>query len=149
MLVKELNDPHALLRPEVQEIMRAAIESGVLLAPYGFDTLAPELADFIMSPEHFVILGTEKGRFEAMAMGFFNTSRLFPYPTIVLFYNRGSAALRKALAAKILDIIASRGYTGALALNGSGRSDEAWIKALTPENVSGRKVGSLVMLQVE
>lgn len=148
MIVKQLTDPKALMRPEVEAILRKAIASGVLLAPYGFEQLAPELLDFIIDENHFLILGAEKGDFHAVAMGYFNTGYLFPYPTIVLFYNDGSAALRKELSKKILDTIAARGYTNALAVNGSGHPDHIWAKALLPEGATAEPVGSFMMIKV-
>lgn len=151
MTVKQITDPQALLRPEVQEILRSAVESGVLLAPYGWDTVAPDLIEFAVNPDHFMVLATEGGRFAACALGYFNTSNLFPYPTIVMYHTKGkvTAATRRALSDKLLDIIVSRGYTSALALNGSGHPDAVWIRGLAPKGVTGEVVGSLVKLTVD
>lgn len=149
MDVIQLRNPAALLTPEIQNLLKNAIATNVLLAPGGFDTLAEDLLEFITSPNHFMIVGAEQGHFKGVLMGYFPTGQLFPYPTVILLYNEGSVALRKALQAKYVDIMLQRGYTQTLAVNGSGRKDAAWIKALTPEGAQSEIVGSLMLMSIK
>lgn len=148
MDVIELRNPNALLVHEVQALLKKAVASDALLAPGGFDTLAEDLLGFVTNPDHFMLLGAEDGHFKTLLMGYFPNSQLFPYPTVILFYNEGTPELREATQRKYMDIMLSRGYTQSLAVNGSKRSDKAWMKLLTPEGSTSEKIGSLVMFTI-
>lgn len=149
MDVIEVRNPKALAVVEVQQLLKRAVESGALIAPNGFDTVAKDIFEFVTNTQNFMLLGAEQGHFKSVVLGYFPVGNLFPYPTVVLFYNEGSKDLLEATKEKLLDIIVSNGYTSMLAVNGTGHSDRAWLKVLTPkEGVSSKVIGSLAMFEV-
>lgn len=149
MNVIELTRVDALAIPDIQQLLKRAVESGAFLAPNGFDSVAADIFEFVQNPAMFMLLGAEEGRFRSVMLGYYPHGNLFPYPTIVLFYNEGSRELSRATQDKALDIILSAGYTRMLAVNSTGRDDEVWQRALTPEGATSAKVGSLMMFEVE
>lgn len=148
MEIIQLRNPNALLVPAVQRILKAAIESDALVAPGGFDTIAQDILDYVTLDNHFLLLGAENGEFKAMLMGHFPAGQLFPYPQVIVLYNEGTKALKTAIQQKYIDIMLERGYTKTLAMNGSGRSDKAWLKALTPPNAKASVLGSVMLMEV-
>lgn len=149
MHVIELRTPQALLKPDLQAFLRRAVESGTFLAPAGFDTVAEDIWNFVIDPQQFMFLGAEKGEWKAIAIGYLPVGNLFPYPTIVLFYNEGSRALSRAVGDQLMDFIVSRGYTRILAVNSSGREDKVWMRGLTPDGAISHIAGSLAVFEVE
>lgn len=149
MDVIELRNPRALLLPALQGLLRRAVESEVLLSPDGFDVLAEDIFNFVMNPGQFMLVGSEKGEFKSLVLGYEPGSRMFPYPTIIMFYNEGSRALLKATRQKVMDIIVAKGYTKALSVNGSKRRDGPWLRLLTPKGATSRIVGSMALFEVE
>lgn len=148
MDVITLRNPQALLIPDIQNLLKRAVESGVLLAPAGFDTIAQDIFNFVTDPRQFMILGAEQGAFKSVAMGYLPVGNLFPYPTVVMFYNEGSRALSRETQDHLMDFITSNGYTRMLAVNSSGYADRTWLKGLTPSGASSDIVGSLAMFEV-
>lgn len=149
MEVIELRNERALLIPDIQNLLRRAVESGIFLAPGGFDSVALDIWNFVTDERQFLLLGAEKGAFRACAAGYLPAGNLFPYPTVVMFYNEGSRALSRALSTQVMDFVISHGYTRLLACNTSGGQDEVWQKALTPKGAASSKVGSLVLFEVD
>lgn len=149
MDVITLRNPQALLIPDIQNLLKRAVESGVFLAPAGFDTVAGDIMSFVTDPKQFLILGAEGGQFKSVVMGYLPVGNLFPYPTVVMFYNEGSRKLSKETQDHLMDFIVSNGYTRMLAVNSSGHSDRTWLKGLTPSGAIGDIVGSLAMFEVE
>lgn len=149
MDVIELRNPNALRLPALQGLLRRAVESEVLMAPDGFDILAEDIFSFVMNPGQFMLVGSEKGEFRSLVLGYEPSSRLFPYPTIIMFYNEGSRTLLRATSTKLLDILVAKGYTKMLGVNGSKRPDGPWLRLLTPKGARSRVVGSLGLFEVE
>jgi hypothetical protein len=148
MNVIELRNPNALGITDIQQLIKRAVESGALLAPGGFDTVAADIFTFVTDPNQFMLLGAEDGAFKSVVLAFLPVGNLFPYPTVVLFYNEGSRALSKATQDKLLDIMLEHGYTRLLAVNSSKRGDKVWQKALTPAGATSNIVGSLALFEV-
>lgn len=148
MDVIELRNPQALLVPDVMGLLRRATDTGALLAPGGFDTIATDLFDFVTNPNSFMLLGCEEGHFKSLVLGYFPVGALFPYPTIILFYNEGTKKLSNLTKKKLLDTLTSRGYTQMLAVNSEGHSDDVWLRALTPAGATSKIIGSLAMFEV-
>lgn len=149
MAVIELRQLNALTLPDVQLLLKNAVESGALLAPSGFDTVAMDMIDFVRNENEFMLLGAENGKFRGVILGYLPVGNLFPYPTIVLFYNEGSRKLSREMQDYLLDFLMSRGYTRMLAVNSSGKKDDVWLKGMTPEGALSYITGSLVMFEVE
>lgn len=149
MNVIELRNINALVKPDILNLLKRAVESGHLLTPYGFDSVAQDMINFVKDPRQFMFLGAENGQFKACAMGFLPNGNLFPYPTIVLLYNEGSRALSRAVQSDMMDFIVSNGYTRVLAVNTSGHEDAVWQRGLTPKDAKSEKVGSLVLFEVK
>jgi hypothetical protein len=124
--VIELHNPKALLAPEVEKVLRAAVEAVPFAAPGGFDTIAADLFRWVQSDNFFILIGFEDGEAKGTVWGFFPADRVFPYPTVTMLYSKGSTELRKALAEKLLETLLSRGYTKAWAVNATGRGNAAW-----------------------
>lgn len=149
MAAIRLQNVNALVKPDLLALIRRAVESGVLLAPGGWDSIALDIYNFVADPTQFMILGAEDGEWKGVVLGFMPAGNLFPYPTTVLFYNEGSRALSREMQDKLMDILLEAGYTSLLAVNSSGAHDEVWQRALTPEGATATKVGSLVLFEVE
>lgn len=149
MDVIEMRQPRALLIPDVQQLLRRAVESGVFLAPGGFETVAEDIFNFVTDPQQFMLLGAEDGKFRSVVLGYLPVGNLFPYPTVVLFYNEGSRALSRATGKALMDTIVSNGYTRILAVNSSGHEDEVWMRGITPEGANSYIAGSLAVFEVE
>lgn len=149
MNVIELRNPQVLTKPDLAFLLKRAVESGAFLAPQGFDSVAEDIFNFVVDPNQFMILGAEKGQWKSVILGYFPGTKLFPYPTIVNFYNEGSRALSREMGAYLMDFVVEHGYTQVLAVNSSGHSDEVWLKGLTPQGATGTITGSLAMFEVE
>lgn len=149
MDVIELRNPKALLIPEVQALLKRAVEAGTFLAPGGFDTVAEDVFNMVTDEYQFMLLGAEKGAFKSVVLGHLPVGNLFPYPTIVLFYNEGSRALSRATGVKLMDFIVSHGYTKTLAVNSSGHADDVWMKGIVPSKATAHIAGSLAVIEVE
>jgi hypothetical protein len=149
IITTPITDLRALTNPQLTGLISRALESGALLAPVTLDEAAEDIFEFVLDPDKFMIVGMEHGGPTGLMLGYFSTSALFPYPTIVLLYNEGSRAMARALSKAGLDMINTRGYTKALALNGTGRSDNAWIRFMAPEGTSGKVLGSMISLEVD
>ena len=149
MAVVELRQLNALTLPDIQILLKNAVESGALLAPNGFDTVAADMIEFVRDPNQFMFLGAEAGKFRGVVMGYLPVENLFPYPTVVLFYNEGSRKLSREMQDALLDFLMSRGYTRMLGVNSSGKKDDVWLKGMTPEGALSYITGSLVMFEVE
>lgn len=148
MEIIQLRNPNALMVPEVQRILKAAVESDALMAPGGLSSVAEDLIEYVTNPNHFLFLGAEAGKFKAMLMGHFPNGQLFPYPQVIVLYNEGSKELKTAIQQRYIDIMLERGYTKTLAMNGSKRSDRAWLKSLTPPNCKAEPLGTVMLMEV-
>lgn len=144
MHIFQVRNPRTLLLPDVAGLIRRGVEKITVAAPGGFDSVAQDFYIHTTSPLYFLLLGYENEEPLGFVTGQFPTSRLFPYPMITLMYSEGTRALTKALVEKATDTVAERGYKCAWALNGSGRSDKAWLRALLPEGGHGRKIASVL-----
>lgn len=148
MAAFRLTNVQALAKPDIINLLRRSVDSGVLLAPHGFESIAQDIFNFVADPSQFMVLGAEKGEMKGVVMGFLPVGNLFPYPTLVMFYNEGSRALSREMQDVVLDILLEAGYTRMLAVNSSGRPDEVWARALTPSGATSEKVGSLYSFEV-
>lgn len=144
-----LRNPQALAKADIQQLLRRAVEGSPFLAPHGFDTVAPDIFSFVTDQQQFMFLGAENGQFKSVVLGFLPVGNLFPYPTVVSFYNEGSRALSRLTQERLLDHILASGYTRILAINGTGHPDPVWLKALTPEGVHSEIAGSLAFFEVK
>lgn len=144
-----LRDPRALMKPDVQDLLHRAVDSGLFLAPNGWDTVAQDMINFVVDPNQFMILGVQNGKFAACLMGYFPGGNLFPYPTVVCIYNEGDRSLSKEMQDQLLETLLAAGYTRMLAVNTSGHEDQVWLRGLTPEGAKGSIVGSLAMFEVK
>lgn len=149
MHVIELRDPQVLMKADLQQLLKRAVESGTFLAPQGVESVAEDIFNFVVRDDQFMFLGAEKGQWKGVIMGYLPAGHMFPYPTIVNFYNEGSRALSREMGAALMDFIVERGYTQVLAVNSSGHSDEVWLKGLTPTGAKSYITGSLSMFEVE
>lgn len=149
MEVFQLKNPRALMLPNVQEIIKTAFESISFAAPHGFDSTANDVLKYVIDANFFLILGTENGQFNTMAMGFYPGDMIFPYPTITMFYSRGSKALLQATGRKLVDILGSAGYTTAWAVNATGHKNAAWARLFRlPGTTEIKPLGSVMELKV-
>ncbi len=123
--IVRLTNPDAFARPEVQKLFTKAFENNSLT---NFDDAAAELALVASDPLVAILIGAEKGKLRALAIACLPRSTLTPLPTVYHFYNGGSAKLRNALVDATVDFFMEAGYTRFLAINQTGRSDEAYAK---------------------
>lgn len=149
MEVIQLKNPRALMLPPVQALLRRATGSIDFVAPGGFDTIARDVFEFVTNDNYFMLLGQEGGEWKSVVMGFYPSNNMFPYPTVVLLYNEGTPALRKATMRKLLDILVNAGYTSAWAVNGTKHSDAAWSRLFElPGTTKAHKIGSVMEIKV-
>lgn len=145
----QLKNPRALLAPEVEKILRHAVDSSAFVAPAGFDSVAGDLFSLVTSDNYFIIIAFDGAEAKAVTWGFFPANRMFPYPTVQVFYSEGSKAILQALREKLLEVLLTRGYTKAWAVNITGNSDEAWTKVFeVPGKTQITKLGSVMELSV-
>lgn len=149
MEVVELKNPKALLVPAVAGLFKRGFESVHFAAPGGFDSVAPDVYEYVESDGYFVFIGAEDGQFKSLAMGFYPSGNLFPYPTVVLVYNEGSPALRVATIRKMVDNLLERGYTSLWAINASEHDTKVW-QRLFHRGMGGtsRVIGEVVEFSV-
>lgn len=147
--VVELKNPRALLAPEVEKVLRAGVANVDFAAPGGFDSIALDLYKWVTNDNFFILIGFEAGEAKSAVWGFFPADRIFPYPTITMFYSKGSKELRDKTAASLLDLLLERGYTSAWAVNSSGRSNAAWSRLFRiPGRTEIKVLGSVMQLSV-
>ena len=145
-----LRNPRALLVPDVIKLVNRAVKSVPLLELTELDgAAAQEFFDYCTDENSFLFLGFEDGHAHALMMGYFPTSALFPYPVISLIYNEGSKALLRIVVNEWQALLTSRGYSRTWALNGSGRSDAAWLRCLLPDDWTGKKIASMMELTLK
>lgn len=149
MHIIELKRADALLIPDIQQLLKRAVESDTMVAPAGIDSVARDLFNFVTDDMQFMFLGAEDGRMKAVMLGFYPVGNMFPYPTLVLYYNEGSKALSRGMQEFALDTISERGYTRLLAVNTSRWPDGVWLRGLTPEGAASEIVGSLAVFEVK
>lgn len=143
----QLKNPRALLAPEVEKVLRSAVAAVEFAAPGGFDSIAADLFRWVSSDNFFILIGFEDGEAKGTVWGFFPADRIFPYPTVTMFYSKGSKELRDALADKLLETLLSRGYTKAWAVNATGRSNAAWQRLFRlPGRTAAKPLGSVMEL---
>ncbi len=145
--VIQVRNPRTLLLPDVAGLIRHGVETITTAAPDGFDSVAQDFYIHTTNPMYFLLLGYEKGTPLGFVTGQFPASRLFPYPMITLMYNEGTSDLRRALVEAAANTVAERGFKCSWALNGSGRSDEAWLRVMVPKGCHGRKVASVLEIR--
>lgn len=146
--VVNLQNPRALLVPEVAALIKRAVESVDFAAPGGVDSVAEDMYIFVTNSQFFFLLGMEDGAPKAMCTGYFPSSRLFPYPVVSLIYNEGSRELLKEMAKGARDTITQAGYTRAWAINGSGRNDDAWCRLIAPKGTKAKRLASVMEIAV-
>jgi hypothetical protein len=147
--VIHVQNPRALLVPDVAALIKRAVLSVDVVAPGGPDSIAKDFYDHTVNSDMFLFLGMEDGACRALVTGYFPASYLFPYPMITLIYNEGSKVLLRELVKKTVDHITAHGYSKTWALNGSGRSDEVWMRGLVPSYATGEKVASVLELAIK
>lgn len=145
----QLKNPRALLAPEVEKILRHATASSAFVAPAGFDAVAADLFEMVTNDNSFILVGFEHGEAKAVSWGFFPANRMFPYPTITMFYSEGSKELLRDMREQLLDVLLARGYTKAWAVNITGKSNKAWTKVFTvPGKTEIEVLGSVMQLSL-
>lgn len=159
MEVIELRYAPALMLPDLQGLLKRAVESNALMTPHGFDSIAKDIFSFVTEPKNFMLLGIEKGRYRSLMLGFEPNSMMFPYPTVVLIYNEGSKALLDATRKKAMDMLLAKGYTKLMAVNSTKRSartasadkrhDALYKRLMKLPGVKIDVVGSLVTYEIE
>lgn len=149
MEVVELKNTRALVVPEVANLFKRAMAKVKFAAPNGFDSVARDIFEFVENDNYFVFIGAEQGHFKALAMGFYPTNNIFPYPTVVLIYNEGTKEMKSLLIRKMVDTMVGMGYTACWAVNASGHSDKAWLKVIVPDYGEADLVGSVFEFKIK
>lgn len=144
-----LREPQVLLKPDLQALLKRAVEAGSFLAPSGWDTVAADIIGFVTDRNQFMILGAENGEWKGVVLGYLPVGNLFPYPTVVCIYNEGTRELSRALQDELLETLTTNGYTRMLAVNASGHEDAVWQRGLTPQGATSKIVGSLALFEVK
>ncbi len=144
--IVRLTNPAAFDRPEIQRLFTRAFEHN----PFAnYPESDAELRQAATQEHVAILIGAEKGRLKALAIACLPLSSLTPLPTVYHFYHsrKGSAALRNALVDAVVDFFLQSGYTHFLAINGTGRSDEAYMKLFSRAGEASR-IGSMLEFKV-
>lgn len=113
--VVRMQNPQALLLPEVEDLWRKAFDSVETLPAY--DEAKDEIADAITLPNFAAFVGVEEGQFRGLLLICLPATKFAMHPLILHFYvgraDRGgaSAKLRKDMIKTGVDFMASEGYT--------------------------------------
>ena len=144
-----VRNPLALATPELGGLIERACASIGFAAPHGAASCAPEILDYVTNPTMGMVVGWEDGAPRAIALFYEPDGMLFPYPMVTLIYNEGRPSTFRAMVRWIADHLRERGWSEMWTINGSGRADEVWLRAMTPKGVRADVVGSVVMFTVE
>ena len=96
--------------PEVKNIFKRAFANFDMFSG-SFEDAVPELEKMVKNPRAGVMMGVNKGQFEAIGIVLLPDDKFTPTPQVALFYNEGNMAMKRALVAKIVDFVAGAGYT--------------------------------------
>ncbi len=132
--------------PEVQTIFKKALTDFDMFNG-DFDEAIPELQQMVQNPRTGVMMGVNKGKFEAVGIVLLPNDKFTPTPQVALFYNEGNMAMKRALVAKIVDFVAGAGYTKFRAINTTEKADSVWARAFRRAGPSGR-VGSIMEFEI-
>ncbi len=127
MTIARLTNPAAFDRPEVERLFTRAFEHNPLAS---FPECKEELRVAAGAEHVAILIGAEEGKLHSLAIACLPLNALTPLPTVYFFYHnkKGSALLRNALVDAVVDFFLQSGYTRFLAINETGRSDEAYGK---------------------
>jgi len=131
---------------EVQNIFKRAFEDFDMFSG-DFKEAIPELEGMVKNPRTGVMMGVNKGKFEAVGIVLLPDDKFTPTPQVALFYNEGNMAMKRALVAKIVDFVAGAGYTRFRAINTTEKADSVWARAFRRAGPSDR-VGSIMEFQI-
>lgn len=145
----EVKNTQVFAIPQVQKLLEEALASVDFIAPGGLASVAEDLFEYVNRDDHWLVLGIENGEYVGLVMAFGHSNNLFPYPTVTLIYNAGTAEMRRELVRETMDILTQKGYTKAWAVNGSKRSDKAWQRLFSGSGVGVNLIGSAVEFKVE
>ena len=128
--------------PGVALLIRRSVGGTAHADHGGIDTVAKEFFEYTTDEDKFLCLGIEKVNPKGLEMGYFPDSALFPLPVVTLIYNEGSKALIKVMLSATVEHITAHGYSKFWAMNATGKSYKAWIRACTPIGTTGPVIGS-------
>ena len=142
----ELQNPQVFNVPEVQDVFRKAF-SGFDMFKGNFDDALPELSSMVENKSIGMMVGVQGGKFTACGIVILPNDKFTPTPQVALFYNEGNMAMKRALVAKIVDFVASAGYTKFRAINSTEKADSIWARGFRRAGKSYR-VGSIMEFQI-
>lgn len=141
-----VTNPQVFQVPEVQTIFKKAFEDFDMFSG-DFDEAIPELMSMVDNPYTGMMMGVNKGNFEAVGIVLLPNDKFTPIPQVPLFYNEGNMAMKRALVAKIVDFVASAGYTKFRAINRTEKADSVWARSFRRAGESER-VGSIMEFKI-
>ncbi len=146
--IARLRNPEVVVRDTVKELILKAYVTDPVMGAVKEEPLLATFQLWAKDADTGVFVGAEKGKLAALAVVHINTGPMAPQPSVSQFYNEGSAGLRKALMKTVVEYIVENGYASFLALNCTGKDDEAWSKLFA---LAGKteKVGTLMKFTVE
>jgi hypothetical protein len=135
MSVIRVVNPAAVEVPEFQELVEAASPSAKVPSA----DLLKEMKGLISTETVAVLVKP----FTTLAILALPEGVFMPDPQMVHFFNRGHWRDKEAVLTAAVDFLKAHGYNRALALNQSGKTDEAWAKTLTPKGWKAKHKASL------
>ncbi len=132
--------------PEVKDIFKRAFD-GFDMFSGDFEEAIPELEAMVKNPRTGVMMGVNKGKFEAVGIVLLPDDKFTPTPQVALFYNEGNMAMKRVLVAKIVDFVAGAGYTKFRAINNTDKADSVWARSFRRAGQSDR-VGSIMEFKI-
>lgn len=147
----QLCNPLALNEPPVAELFRRAFEATPDAAPNGIQSVVPDIVNAVTDPDaYFVVMGVADGKPAGLIMGHYPANGFYPYPTLFLLYTDPAVpGVKRAMQEKLVDILLERGYTTMWAMNGTGRPDEVWERAMACPGVAFQPLGTVYAIGIE
>lgn len=144
--VIRVGNPATFAIPEVRGLFERGFANSPL-TPTGFGPAIKDFENMTKDPLVGVFLAYDDGKFQGFGIVILPHKTLVPYPQILHLYSEGKPKISEGLIEAGVAYMKEHGYTKFWALNGSGKSDKVWQRALR-KGGSARKLASLMEFEV-
>jgi hypothetical protein len=144
-----LRNPNVLTEPAFAALLERSYYAVPRTHDYLFAQVLRELAGAITASDRFMLAAYEDYIPKAVCYGDLPVARMFPHPILHAIYNEGSKACAKALREALVDYLSAAGYTSIIALNGTGRDDAVWLRAMLVPEAKSTPLGTLHLLELK
>lgn len=149
MQVLHIQNANALRNPMLVQLFKEALEETPDAAPGGWETCAEDVYAFVTDPGFVTCVGVEDGNFVCLMVALLPNNNVFPYPSVLLMYAKGSVETSRAVKERMVDIMLEKGYTFYRTANMSGHSDAAWERVMRWPGVTFKPTGTIYNITVD